>query len=177
LNKAKQKAEELRCAVPHKVFEWEAYKAEIRELRKRPGVYMFSKNGKPMYVGCATGAGGLEARLRQHVHPKSLGKPWNAENPPPKNVRGARNLLTHVLRDLFSQDEKSIKHLDEPDEQGSWWTPENVCRLNRGFEEIRKMTVQWAVAECWDTATRAEHCAMCLLQPEWVARHSGGGAK
>ena len=69
-------------------------------------------------------------------------------------------LLRVVLKDLF---DKRFKKIDTGSEQ-------DMDALNRAFERIHEMTVQWVECPDRNTAIRAEHCAVCQFRPEYVEK-------
>ncbi|MDE2879647.1 hypothetical protein [Candidatus Palauibacter soopunensis] len=155
MNVAKEIAEALKDAEEYPVRDWDALK-----IAKEPGIYMFCEGGRQLYVGSATGQAGIEGRLRRQVRPKGIEDySWTPENPPPKGVRDARNLLFHVLVDDYGRAPKP-----------PWENAEDITALNNAFKRIHGMAVRWVKCPDKDTAIRAEHCAICLLQPEYVAK-------
>ncbi len=132
---------------------------------------MFSEGDRRLYVGSGTGSDGIRGRLHGQVYPARIGKytprdgGWTVENPPPRRVRDARNLLFHVLMEDFG-------YAPKPARECPWWPDkEDIEALNEAFKRIHEgMAVQCVKAPNKDQATRAEHCAICLLQPEYVAK-------
>ena len=158
LNAAKEKANALKDATAYAVRDWPKNK---RRIPKEPGIYMFSgPEGRRMYVGSAIGKGGIRKRLGHQVYPKRIGTPWTLSNPPGKTVLNGRNLLGNVLKELSDKRFKEIKRGSEKD----------MDALNRAFECIHEMTVQWVECPDWNTAIRAEHCAICQYGPEYVEK-------
>lgn len=158
MNAAKEKANALKDATAYAVRDWPK---NGRRIPGQPGIYMFSgPEGHRMYVGSAIGAGGIRGRLRHHVCPSRIGTPWTLSDPPGKNVLAARNLLGNVLKDLFG---KRFKEIDPGSEQ-------DMDALNRAFERIHEMTVQWVECPDRNTAIRAEHCAICQYRPKYVEK-------
>jgi len=163
MNAAKEIANSLKDATAYAVRDWPK---NGRRIPGQPGIYMFSgPEGHRMYVGSATGAGGIRKRLRHHVCPSRIGKPWTLSDPSGETVLAARNLLYNVLKDLFPKRFKkgeSLK-LDPRSEQ-------DMDALNRAFERIHEMTVQWVECPDPNTAIRAEHCAICQYRPKYVEK-------
>jgi len=168
LHDAKKMANALNDAEEYPVRDWDALK-----IPKKHGIYMFSEGGRRLSIGSATGSSGIRGRLHTQVYPTRIHPkegPWTVENPPPKSVRDARNLLFHVLV------EDNNGHAPKPARESPWWPKkEDIGTLNKAFERIHKMTVRWVAApqdnpDPKNTAIRAEHCAICLLQPKYVAK-------
>ena len=158
MHAAKEKAKALKDATAYAVRDWPKNRHRIPG---QPGIYMFSDpEGRRMYVGSAISDGGIRKRLRHQVCPSRIGTPWTLSDPPGKTVLAARNLLGNVLKDLFC---KRFKKIDPGSEQ-------DMDALNRAFERIHEMTVQWVECPDGNTAIRAEHCAMCQYRPEYVEK-------
>ena len=158
MNAAKEKAKALKDATAYAVRDWPK---NGRRIPGQPGIYMFSgPEGRRMNVGSAMGAGGIRGRLTRHVCPSRIGSPWTLSDPPGKTVLVARNLLGNVLKDLFG---KRFKEIDAGSEQ-------DMNALNRAFERIHEMTVQWVGCPDRNTAICAEHCAICQYRPEYVQK-------
>ena len=148
-------ADALNDAEEYAVRDWSKH-----QFPKKPGIYLFSEGSRRLYVGSATGSAGIEGRLRHHVRPKGIEDySWTPQSPPPHRVRDARNLLFHVL-------EEDYGHAPKP----PWENAEDIAVLNEAFKRIHGMTVRWVECPDKDTAIRAEHCAICLLQPKYVVK-------
>ena len=161
-NVAKEIAHALEHADAFAVKRWDEYEGKIPT---DPGIYMFSEGNKRLYVGSGTGAGGVRGRLHHQIYPIRIGRytpengGWTMENQPPQRVRDARNLLFHVLDDN-----------PRPAPDPPWWNRQDIEALNQGFRRIHGMRVRWAKAPDRDVALRAEHCAIGLLEPRYVAK-------
>lgn len=177
-------AEELAAAEPYPVHKW--HEKTRKTIPEKPGIYMFSEPRRRVYIGSATSTGGIEARLRKQVYAPRIGASgwtrWTEDDPPSKSVRSSRNLLSRMLLENFSLAFDPPGSADPPfprdifpPPDGSEWPTDHIEALNKAFERIHTMTVQWAVLTPEDTAyrgsketaLRAEQCAICLLQPSW----------
>ncbi len=196
-------AEELAGAKPYPVAKWHTIPLgspapSERTIPDKPGIYMFSERRRRVYIGSATSTGGIEARLRHQTYAPRIARDgsgwtrWTKDDPPrsvpPKSVRSARNLLSRVLLEDFcpafdlpgSADPPFPRDIFPPDDWPNW-PDAHIEALNKAFERIHKMTVQWvelAHPDDWPnspaarkaikrTAHRAEQVAICLLQPSW----------
>lgn len=47
---------------------------ELSEIPREAGIYVWYKKNKPLYVGKASGSGGLRTRISQHINPNYIEK-------------------------------------------------------------------------------------------------------
>lgn len=176
MNDAKERADALRNAVAISVRDVPTNGRRIHVQPSLPpvlpGISMFSdRGGHPLYVGVAETS--IRDRITHHVYRSRIGKPWTLRDPPPEKVLAGRNLLGNVLKDrygrLFTEPNPNTgrsrlkKRIDRHSEPV-------IRALNSAVECIHNMNVQWVRCPDRDTAIRAEHCAICQYEPNYVEK-------